>query len=148
MASILYIFLILINLVGSVLVFRSFLKAREKYKKQKDHYKKLETNKCKGPHSWISMTVEGEKTHVCRQCCWSPKHENFVKDFFVKDAIYSEQFDAEYKKFFDEKIQEISTQYGISVETITQIEEKIYKIKQEFSVQYLKKMLDELKTEE
>lgn len=144
MASLLYVVLVLINAAGFFYFLRSFLKFRQKYKKANSHYKKLETNKCKGPHSWISIVVESEKTHVCRHCYWSPKHENFVKEVFVKDAIYSEQFDAEYKKYFDEKVQQLSVEYGMSAEKIAEIEGKVYKIKQDFSVQYLKKMMDEL----
>jgi hypothetical protein len=144
MASLIYIFLIVINLAGFIYFLRAFLRARKKYKTQKEHIQKLEANKCKGPHSWISIMVEGEKTHVCRHCYWTPKHETFVKEMFVKDAIYSEQFDAEYKKYLDDKIQELSVEYGISAEKIAEIEARVYKIKQEFSIQYLKKMMEEL----
>lgn len=137
-------FLILVNVIGfvyfSVVIYNNFKKNREQNKR----LKKLESNKCQGPHSWINMTVEGSKTHVCRDCYFSPRHDSFVKEFFVKEAIYTEQFDLDYKKYIDEKIQEMAQNYEISKENIIEINDKLNQLRQEFSLQYLKKMIQGL----
>jgi len=137
-------FLILVNVIGfvyfSVVIYNNFKTKREQNKR----LKKLESNKCQGPHSWVSVSVEGSKTHVCRHCYFSPKHDAFVKEFFVKEAIYTEQFDLDYKKYLDEKVQEMVQKYGISKENIIEINDKINELKQEFSLKYLKKMVQEL----
>jgi hypothetical protein len=90
------------------------------------------------------MSVEGSKTHVCRDCYFSPKHDTFVKEFFVKEAVYTEQFDLDYKKYLDEKAEEMAQKYGISKENIIEINNKINELKQEFSLNYFKKIIQEL----
>lgn len=137
-------------LLGTVLVVGFLRKVHRNFKTRLKNAKKLErleANKCKGPHSWINMTVEDSKTHVCRDCYFSPKHDTFVKEFYVKEAIHTEQFESEYKKFFEEKIQEIVATYGISSEKIIEINKKVVQIKQDFSLQYLKKMIENLDQE-
>ena len=137
-------FLILVNVVGfvyfSVVIYNNFRTKRE----QARRLKKLESNKCQGPHSWINMSVDGSKTHVCRDCYFSPKHDTFVKEFFVKEAVYTEQFDLDYKKYLDEKAEEMVQKYGISKENIIEINNKINELKQEFSLNYFKKIIQEL----
>lgn len=134
----------LINLIAFVYFSKVLYKNFKLRRQQINRLKKLEENKCKGPHSWISMEVDGSQTHVCRDCYFSPKHDMFVKEYFVKEAVYSEQFDLDYKKYFDEKVQEIAQAYGISGDKIIEINDKVTHIKQEFSLQYLKKMLQEV----
>jgi hypothetical protein len=145
MAETILVIIILINLILFV-YFAKVLYINIKSRIQiNTKIKDLEKNKCKGPHAWINMSIEpGSKTHVCRTCYFSPKHDTFVKDFFVKEAVYAEQFEKDYKKYFDEKVQEISNSYNISVEEITEINEKVNKIKQDFSLEYLKKMIQDL----
>lgn len=145
MSETILVIVILVNLILFV-YFAKVLYINIKSKIQiNKKIKDLEKNKCKGPHSWVNMEIEpGSKTHVCRTCYFSPKHDTFVKDVFVKDAVHAEQFEKDYKKYFDEKIQEISNTYNISVEEITQINEKVNKIKKDFSLEYLKKMIQDL----
>lgn len=137
-------FLILVNVIGfvyfSVVIYNNFKKNREQNKR----LKKLESNKCQGPHSWINMNVDGSKTHVCRECFFSPKHDTFVKENFVKEAVYMEQFDLEYKEYFNKKIQEIAIFYNISTDKLVEIGEKIIEIKKDFASEYVKKMIEEM----
>lgn len=144
MTTSLLVFLLLVNLIAFVyfakVLYRNFKLKRQQIKK----FKELEAKKCKGPHIWLTMSVEGSQTHVCRECYFAPKHDTFVKEYYVKEAIYTQQFEADYKKYLDEKVQEMVLFYGISGEKIIEINEKVVQIKQEFSLQYLKKMLQEL----
>lgn len=144
MGIILGTFLILLNLIAFVFFSRILYKNFKSKRQQIERLKKLESNKCKGPHIWLTMSVEGSQTHVCRECYFAPKHDTFVKEYYVKEAIYTEQFNTDYKKYLDEKIQTMVEMYGISSEKIIEINEKISQIKKEFSLQYLKKMLEEL----
>ena len=138
------VFLVLVNLIAFVyfskVLYKSFKLKRQQIKKLKE----LEANKCKGPHTWLTMTVKSSQTHVCRECYFSPTHDTFVKEYYVKEAIYTQQFEADYKKYLDEKVQEMALFYGIDGEEIIEINEKIVQIKQEFSLQYLKKMIQEM----
>lgn len=135
---------LLINMIAFVYFSKVLYKNFKLRKEQINRFKKLEANKCKGPHTWISMEVDSSQTHVCRDCYFSPKHDTFVKEYYVKEAIYSEQFDLDYKKYFNEKVQEMVQVYGIPSDKIIEINEKVTQIKQEFSLQYLKKMLQEI----
>ena len=44
-----------------IVVMRAYFKL---VKKQNKRIEELEENKCKGPHSWIYMQVNGEETNV------------------------------------------------------------------------------------
>lgn len=143
-AVIVSIFLIGINLIAFVyfalIIYNNIKTKRQQIKRIKN----LELNKCKGPHSWISMNIEGSQAHVCRDCYFSPKYDSFVKEIFVKEAVYKEQFDSDYKKYFDQKVQEIAAIHNLPLDQVADIGEKIIKIKQDFSLQYIKKIIDEL----
>jgi hypothetical protein len=138
------VFLVLVNLIAFV-YFTKVLYGRFKLKIQQiKKFKLLAAKKCKGPHIWLTISVEGSQTHVCRECYFAPKHDTFVKEYYVKEAIYTQQFEADYKKYLDKKVQEMALFYGIDGEEIIEINEKIVQIKQEFSLQYLKKMIQEM----
>jgi hypothetical protein len=143
-ATSIFVILLLVNLVAFVFFAKVLYKNFKLKKQQIKRFKELESNKCKGPHTWLAMTVEGSQTHVCRECYFSPTHDTFVKEYYVKEALYTQQFEADYKKYFDEKVQEIAQAYNISSEKIVEINEKVTNIKQDFSLQYLKKLLQEL----
>ncbi len=138
-----FTFLIAVNLAGlvyfSVVIYKNIKLRRQQAKKISE----LESNKCKGPHSWISMTVDGPKTHVCKKCYFSPKHDGFVKESFVQEAIHAEQFDIQYKEYFDKKIQEIAFFYNMPIDKLAEIGEKILQIKKDFAFEYIKKMMEE-----
>ena len=57
-------------LVLNLILFVYFTKkVLNRLKKVKDNYKKIESlekNKCKGPHSWISVIIKGIKTPACK----------------------------------------------------------------------------------
>jgi hypothetical protein len=140
----LVVFLILINLSAFIYFSMAVYKNISFTIQQNKRFKKLQSNKCKGPHSWVNMSVDGTKTHVCRECFFSPKHDTFVKENFVKEAIHMEQFDLEYKEYFNKKIQEIAIFYNMPTDKLVEIGEKIIEIKKEFASEYIKKMIEEM----
>jgi S-adenosylmethionine:tRNA-ribosyltransferase-isomerase (queuine synthetase) len=126
--------------IDTIILFFKLMKVK---KRNKQKMEELIKNKCK-THKWITMKVEGKETHVCRECCFAPMHDSFVKEFYVKEAISKEKFEINYKKFLDEKIEELSKEYGIKPDIIKEIGEKVEKTKQEYSVVYLQQILKDL----
>jgi uncharacterized membrane protein YraQ (UPF0718 family) len=112
--------------------------------KQKARLAELEEKKCKGAHKWITMKVEGQMTHVCRECCYAPVYEGFVKDFYVEQAIFEEKYQQNYKIFFDKKIEELSIEFKVDLETMKKIGEKIVNIKKDHSSVYLQDLIKEI----
>jgi len=106
--------------------------------------KQLIQNKCKAPHEWVGVVVNNSKTHVCKICYWCPSHESFVKESYVKEAIYTEEFDKKYKKYMNEKMQIISQEYNLNIDEVVEIDKKLDQAKRSFSMEHLKKMLEEL----
>jgi hypothetical protein len=139
-----FTFLIIINLAGfiyfSIIIYKNIKLRRQQAKKINE----LESKKCKGPHSWINMSVDGSRTHVCKKCYFSPSHDGFVKQSFVQEAIYTEQFDIQYKEYFDKKIQELAFFYEMPIDKLAEIGEKIIQIKKDFAFEYIKKMMEEV----
>ena len=138
------VFLVLVNLIAFVYFSKVLYKSFKLKIQQIKKFKELTAKKCRGPHIWLTIPIEGSQTHVCRECYFAPKHDTFVKEYYVKEAIYTQQFEADYKKHLDEKVQEMALFYGIDGEEIIEINEKIVQIKQEFSLQYIKKIIQEM----
>lgn len=123
---------------------RAWIKAGKYAKQLKKERKELEDNKCKGAHNWIQMQIGLEKTHVCQDCCWSPKHESFIKKFYVNAEIESIKFEENLEKYKQKKIEELAAKYFMEADDLKIVAEEILKIKKDFTVEYLDKKIKEL----
>lgn len=120
------------------------LSRRKVLKKFKQEKAELEANKCKGAHNWIQMEIMGEKTHVCRDCYWSPKHEEFVRKMFVDAEIEHQKFLEELDKYKQKRIEELAAKYFMEPDDLKIVAEEILSIKKDFTTQHLDKKLKEL----
>lgn len=131
----------LIALFFVVRDFKRFFKTRKKLIKQ---LAELEEKKCKGPHSWIDMAIMGEQTHVCQDCNFSPKHDTFVKEYFVKAELEAIKFKKEMKEYRQKRMDEISEKHDLGHEKLKEISDEVINIEKNFTIKYLSKKIKEM----
>lgn len=148
--------LITLGILSSILIIAPILFAyfsqsgrmfRKLKKAEKQQLEELYEKKCKGPHKWFEMTVSGEKVHVCKECCWCPSRELFVKPHFVRAELKALIFEEKLNQFTKKRMIEISEKYGVSIEKATEIGEEVIGIKKDFTLKYLDEKLAEMKGE-
>lgn len=138
------VFLIIMTPVAFVMYWRTYFKQRAWLKTYYKRKEELEKNNCgKGNHSWIAMEVEGTHTHVCRKCNWCPDLEAYIQEFYVKAQIERERFLEGLEEYTKQRMGEISEKWEIDQRTLEMVATEITGIKQEFTVQYLEKRLEE-----
>jgi len=118
------------------------------FRERKNYFKKLaelEANKCKGPHSWIDMTIIGSKTHVCKECYYCPEHEFYIKEHFVRAEVEGEKFYKALSEYKEKRMTEIGKSYGIDIEELQNMTDEVIAINKEFTLEYLDKKLKEMK---
>jgi hypothetical protein len=120
------------------------LKGIGSVKKIKKQMQELEENKCKGTHNWFDMDVMGSKTHICRDCYWSPKHEGFVKKIFVDAELKRIEFEEKLKKYQEEVLQSVCEEYKIDKDDMNKIYEKLINIKKDFTIKQLEESLKDI----
>lgn len=135
------LFLILNVMILSVYVAKILIKKYSETRRKVKEFIRMEENKCKGPHKWFEMEIEDQKTHVCRDCCWCPHHDSFIKEFYVKIAV----FESDHEKHLEEGLKKLSSEYEIDVEKLKEINSKITQISSDFSKAYLEERLESLK---
>lgn len=123
---------------------KGYLLKRKLIKKFKQEKAELEANKCKGAHNWIQMEIMGEKTHVCRDCYWSPKHEEFVRKMFVDAEIEHMEFQKGLEIYKNQRIEELAAKYFMEPDDLKIVAEEIMKIKRDFTTQHLEKKIKEM----
>lgn len=138
------LFLILSVSILSVYTIKQLIKKYSETRKAVKEFIRMEENKCKGPHKWFEMDIEGQKTHVCRECCWCPHHDSFIKEFYVKIAV----FEADHEAHLENGLKELSSEYQMDVEKLKEINSKITEISSNFSKAYLEKRLELLNKKE
>jgi hypothetical protein len=116
-------------------------------KKLKERMKVLEENKCKGPHTWIQMSILGTNVHVCKECRWSAKLEAYVKESFVSARLEEIKFDDALEEYKKEALVNISEQHGLDIDATNKIYKQMISIKKDFVLGYLDKKLEEMKGE-
>ena len=139
------ILLILISSYFIVYLIKVWIDNYNNLKKIKKELAKLEANKCKGFHNWIEIEIMGEKSNVCRDCCWSPKYDTFVKKFFVDSEIQRIDFNEGLERYKKNKIEELAAKYFMEVDDLHIVAEEILKIKKDFTIQHLEKKLEDMK---
>lgn len=123
---------------------RGFLSKFGSFKRIKKEIKELEENKCKGAHNWIEMNILGNKTHVCRDCYWSSKHEGFVKKVFVDAELKHMEFEEKLKKYQEEVLQSVCEEYEIEKDDMDKIYKKIISIRKDFTIKHLEESLKDI----
>lgn len=142
--NILYLCIAIFAICAVVLI-RMFFYNLKQMRRSRARLKQLEENKCKGPHSWIEMHILSKDVHVCKECCYCPSLENYVKKSFVNAKLEEIKFDEELEKYKEEKIDQISTEHSLSYNETKELYKKLISIKKNFTVEYLDKKLEELK---
>lgn len=123
---------------------RDYLRFRRITKRHKDHMANLEAKKCKGPHSWIDMEIMGEKTHVCKECCFTPKHDTFVKEHFVKAELEHIKYKKELEEYKSKRMAEICEKYNIEESRAQAISDEVVSIKKDFAIMKLDEALEKI----
>jgi hypothetical protein len=140
-----FTFIDVLVLIGGPLYFiitvKQFLKYRKERKEHDIKYKKLESSKCEGPHTWLSMDILGKETHVCKECYYCPDHECFVKGEFVRADIERKKFKLELEQYKENRIREIGAEIGLDESKTKDIYTKFVSIQKEFTLDYLEKAL-------
>lgn len=127
-----------------VTVVNGVLRGVGSVKKIKKEIKELEKNKCKGTHNWFDMDVMGNKTVVCRDCYWSPKHEGYVKKVFVDAELKRIEFEEKLEKYQEEVLQSVCEEYKIEKDDMDRIYKKIISIRKDFTIKHLEESLKDI----
>lgn len=138
---------LLIVLLMAFFTVRDFLRFKKKKDKIIKQIKELEDQKCKGPHSWMDMEILGEVTHVCKDCCFIPKHDTFVKRHFVDAQIKQNEYLKEAEEYRKKRMGEICEKYDIQESLAQSISDEVVSIKKDFALMKLDEALAELKGE-
>jgi len=118
--------------------------ARKMKKELKARLKKLNENKCSGPHSWVDVPVNGENTHVCKDCYYTPKHDSFVDKAMFEAELSRINFDKNFEKYKTERFEEIAEKFALEQIVIEGIYDEVVGIKKEFSLKEMDKFIAEL----
>jgi len=119
--------------------------ARAMKKEMRAQLKMYQDNKCKGPHSWVDVPVNGEKTHVCKDCYYTPKYDSFVDKVMFEAELSKMDFDKNFEKFKAERFEEIAEKFGIpETGLVSEMYEELANIKKEFSIKEMDKFIAEL----
>ena len=141
---------ILITIVCAVIVrviknIYTIVTIKRKFKKKiRDKLKKLNENKCKGPHSWVNVPVSGEETHVCKDCYYTPKYDSFVDEQLFKAELDRRQFDKDLEEYKKERFRDVAEKFGLELIVIEGIYDEIIEIKKDFSIQYMDNFIKDL----
>jgi DNA repair exonuclease SbcCD ATPase subunit len=134
-------FMVLWLLASTTRSYRAYRKATKDYEQRLGE---LEEKKCNGPHKWLKMNVDGVKSHVCQDCCWCPDHEAYVKEIYVKAELEAIEFRKNLEIYREERLDEIAEKYSVSSEKIREIAEEVTRIKQDFAVEHLGNIIENI----
>lgn len=116
-------------------------------KKIKQNRDDLEAQKCVGPHTWIKMPIMGQEVHVCKECCWSSSFQTYVKKEFVNAYLKEQEFKNALEEYSKKRKTEIAEKFRLFDFELEQLENEIYSIKKDFTIQWLEKSIEEMKAE-
>jgi hypothetical protein len=116
-------------------------------KRVNQNIKKLEAQKCKGPHSWLKMSIIGQEVHVCKDCCYSADIDGYVKREFVNAHIKEMEFMAALEEFTIKRKKEIAEKFNLKFSELEKISEEVVSIKKDFTIKWLEKSLKEMEEE-
>ena len=116
-------------------------------KRVRENAKRLEAQKCKGPHSWIKMPILGQEIHVCKDCCFSADVDTYIKREFVEGYIKELEFRESLDEFANKRKTEIAEEYNMSKDELEELIFKIICIEKDFTLQWLEKSLKEMREE-
>lgn len=106
--------------------------------------KELRDNKCKGPHSWFRVTALGMELNVCKDCCYVPKYDTFLKREIVNAHLKQIELKEKWEGYKEEKYKEIASYYGLEPEYIEEIIHKVSSLKKDFYVDHLENVIEEM----
>ena len=135
---------LLIVILMAFFTIRDFIRFKKKRNQQVKQWKSLEDQKCKGPHSWMDMEIFGETTHVCKDCCFIPKHDTFVKRHFVDAQIKQNEYLKEAEEYRQKRMTEICEKYDIQEALAQSISDEVISIKKDFVIMKLDQALKEM----
>jgi len=115
-------------------------------KSKKKRLKELEEKKCKGPHSWIDIELNGQKTHVCKECYYSPKNEGFVREEYVNAYLEELKYREAMEEYMEVRLKDIAAAHKI--ENPRAVYDAMVTIKKDFNIEYMEKKIKELLSED
>jgi hypothetical protein len=104
-------------------------------------------------HEWVTVKhpFAGEVT-VCKASGFCPSLYGFFEVGWIKRYLegekHMESVVNERNAFFDKRLNEISSEYGLKAETIEAIADKVLSISKDFTVSKLGKLQDDLKSKD
>lgn len=135
---------LLLTFVMVFFTIRDYIRFKKIKNKHIEQMKNLEEQKCKGPHNWIDMTIDMEKTHVCQDCSFIPKHDTFVKRHFVDAQIKQNEYLKEAEEYRQKRMSEICEKYDIQESLAQSISDEVISIKKDFAIMKLDQALKEM----
>ena len=131
-----------------VFVVKGVWKQIKDIRRTKRHLEKLEAQRCEGPHSWVKMPILGQEIHVCKECCYSGDVDGYVKREFLNAHLKELEFKNALEEYSKKRKTEIAEKFRLFDFELEQLENEIYSIKKDFTVQWLEKSLEEMIKEE
>lgn len=117
-------------------------------RRNKKNLERLEAQKCKGPHSWVKMPILGQEVRVCKECCYSADLDGYVKREFLNAHLRELEFKNALEEYSKKRKTEIAEKFRLFDFELEQLEDEIYSIKKDFTIQWLEKNLKEILKEE
>lgn len=105
--------------------------------------KKLDDQKCQGPHNWVKIFIIDNERHVCKDCCWCPDMEDYIKRPYLESELRTIEYREGLKKYRKEMMQEIADEYLLDIDVLNDINDKIKSIKKNYAIKYIEKNLKE-----
>ena len=123
---------------------RIYLKGRAIFKLAKEKYDKLEEDKCKGPHSWVTIPVNGKNSRVCRDCCFSSEHQTFVQKWHLDGELGRIEFLKGLEEYKKVRMRELEKDYCLTSEKLQEITDAVCNIKKDYAIQNIEKRMEEI----
>jgi hypothetical protein len=147
------------HILGFLIVVVSFLAGRLAYKIYKDISFKLKNNKkfkekkkaidemkANGDfHKWMDLSVGTKIIRVCEKTGYAPEIDGFIDMFLINIQKEKNKMEEEYQEFKTQRTLELAEEYGLTVDKMEELQDKVFSIKKDFTVGRMDKFLAELR---
>lgn len=139
---------VLMAATSLIRIYKRYAKSQEQSKLYKSMMKKVEEMKAKGDfHEWIPVPFSPTETvYACKSTGYVPSKEGFFPLSHIKDILRQKEEKEAYAAFKNEKLLEIAKSFGLKMDEMDSIVNEIIAIPQEYAVEKLQVLEDELKT--
>lgn len=127
-------------------IFKMSKKVKENNQVVKEGKEKFQAIKDRGDFpEWIKMNVNSKIVRVCRESGYCPELECVIPQEYVNRHFENIKMEEEFNEFKNSRFAEIADVYGIDESIVADIYEESMKIKKDFSLKKMDKLIAELK---